>query len=636
MSLAQRRTAPEGFDTVAEDVILENGNGHIASHTPNDDDCRDSDSTQLAAIPKNDEIWRTISYDPFAQKSLQHYESFPPETTENRAAYEVSSTKRVAQVALAVLCCVLASGIVCGFAALKPILIAEGVYRSLCPADWSPPTGKESQLPCPEQDMRLNLMFILASITLNISNMLGGWVLDNYGRRTCYVLAAVILFLGSGCTALAFELGEGLGNFDGYIVGNLLLGLGGTFLFVSSYQLSHAFPRHSGLIVALVTGAFDASAAVYLFYRLAYDATGHAFKPAYFFSAFAIFIPVLILSAEFTIMPSSSYVTRGEYQAAIDRAQDATLDVHDSDDEEYAGRPRSELDRVRQRRAERRGAQLEALEAVAGNEEERRADRDAALCRQEASGVSGGEVRDLPFARQVLTPWFWLILLLTVLQMMRMNYFIATVRAQYRYMLGGDDGLAARVNSFFDVALPVAGVVTTPFIGVLLNEVPVWGTLGVLTVMIVVLGLLNIISALWAGYATVVAFVIFRPLYYSAVSDYATKVFGFATFGRIYGSITAISGVGQFIQPALDGLTHGPLHDNPVPINLVFAMAGSLISAALTLFVYVKTEQTGGKGFGGGKDLRFGEDLADEERRALLHGGGQVEAYRSVPREHTR
>lgn len=125
-------------------------------------------------------------------------------------------------------------------------------------------------------------------------------------------------------------------------------------------------------------------------------------------------------------------------------------------------------------------------------------------------------------------------------------------------------------------------------------------------------------------------------IYHHLSSDYATKVFGFATFGRIYGSITAISGVGQFIQPALDGLTHGPLHDNPVPINLVFAMTGSLISAALTLFVYVKTDETSSGMFGGRKNLRFGEDLADEERRALLHNGGRVEAYGSLLREEPR
>lgn len=614
MSLAQRRTAPEGIDTLPEDNVQDSRNGYMSGDSTIDDNRRDSDSTLHAA--KDDQIWQTISYDPFAQKPLQHYESFPPEITDNKAAYEVSTAKRAAQVTLAVFCCVLASGIVCGFAALKPILIAEGVYRGLCPADWSPSDGDEGQLPCPEQDMRLNLMFILASITLNISNMLGGWVLDKYGRRMCYILAAVILFLGGGFMALAFRLGERLGHFDGYIVGNLLLGLGGTFLFVSSYQLSHAFPRHSGLIVALVTGAFDASAAVYLFYRLAYEATGHALKPSYFFTGFAVTIPTLILAGEFTIMPPTSYVTRGEYQVAIHRAQDESLDVHDSDDETYRDRPRDLL-RARERRAARREAELEALETVAGTEAERRADRATAREREEVSGLQGAEVRDLPFARQVCTLWFWLVLVLTVLQMMRMNYFIATVRAQYRYMLGGEK-LAAQVNSFFDIALPVAGVITTPFIGILLNEVPVWGTQGVMTVLILVLGTLNVVPALWAGYATVVAFVIFRPLYYSAVSDYTTKVFGFATFGRIYGSITAVSGLGQFVQPALDALTHGPLHDNPVPINLFFALAGSVISAALTTFVYVKTRQPGSGLFGGTKSMRFGEDVADEERRALL------------------
>lgn len=119
----------------------------------------------------------------------------------------------------------------------------------------------------------------------------------------------------------------------------------------------------------------------------------------------------------------------------------------------------------------------------------------------------------------------------------------------------------------------------------------------------------------------------------SLYRDYATKVFGFATFGRIYGSITAISGVGQFIQPALDMLVHGPLHDNPVPINLVFGMAGSVISAALTVFVYINTRETGSGLFGGMKNLRYGEDLADEERRALLYDSGRVEAHGGALRD---
>lgn len=372
-------------------------------------------------------------------------------------------------------------------------------------------------MPCPEQDMRLNLFFIMASITLNMSTVLAGYVLDNHGRRVCYLLSAGILALGGGCMSLAFHLGEDAPDlFDGYIAGNLLLGLGGTFLFVSSYQLSNAFPRHAGLVVALVTGAFDASAAVFLFYRLAYEATAHAFRPSCFFLGFAVLVPLMIVAAEFALMPRYGYNTRREYQAEIEYVKDYSRDLHDSDDERFANKPREVLRETRLRRASEREAFLEAIEGVAGTEDERRADREAARERLANSGVYGF-LQSQPVSRQMMTAWFWLLLGLTVLQMMRMNYFIATVRSQYRYMLGGEEG-AEKVNALFDIALPVAGVITTPFIGVLLNEVPVYGTLGVLTVFVVVLGAFNCVSTLWAGYATVIAFVIFRPLYYSAVS----------------------------------------------------------------------------------------------------------------------
>lgn len=399
----------------------------------------------------------------------------------------------------------------CGFAALKPILIAEGVYASLCPASYTT-SGASQIIPCPEQDMRLNLFFITASITLNVATVLAGYVLDNYGRRVCYLLSALILFLGGSCMSAAFYFGEKLAGFDGYITGNVLLGLGGTFLFVSSYQLSNAFPRHSGLVVALVTGAFDASAAVFLFYRLAYDASGGKFPPATFFLLFALLVPALILFAEFALMADRAYNTRRQYQAAIARAQDQTRDVHDSDDELPSPT------KAREHRATQREARLEAIETVTGDADARYADRMQAKDRQAASGVqgilSGRSVR-----AQMATPWFILLLVLTVAQMTRMNYFIATVRAQYRYLLGGDEQAAGRVNGVFDVALPVAGVVTTPFIGVLLNTVPVWATLGVLTVLVALLGVMNCIAGSEvAAYATVVTFVLYRPLYYSAVS----------------------------------------------------------------------------------------------------------------------
>ncbi|KAK7221283.1 hypothetical protein V2G26_009286 [Clonostachys chloroleuca] len=169
-----------------------------------------------------------------------------------------------------------------------------------------------------------------------------------------------------------------------------------------------------------------------------------------------------------------------------------------------------------------------------------------------------------------------------------MNYFIATIRSQYRYMLGSEEG-GQQINQFFDAALPMGGVLSTPFIGLLLNNVSVPTTFSILTVLMVVIGVFNCIPSLWAGYVTVVTFVIFRPLYYSAISVYATKVFGFTTFGRIYGTLICFSGVVNFAQSGLDALTNGPLGGDPTPVNAVSAGLGTMIGIASTAFVAVKS-----------------------------------------------
>jgi hypothetical protein len=120
--------------------------------------------------------------------------------------------------------------------------------------------------------------------------------------------------------------------------------------------------------------------------------------------------------------------------------------------------------------------------------------------------------------------------------MLRMNYFIATIRSQYEYMLGS--GSAARqINSAFDVIMPLAGVASTPFIGILLDNISTAALMAILVAFIAAIGVFGSLPFLWAGYVNVVLFCLLRPLYYSAMSDYATKVFGFQTFGRVYGSI---------------------------------------------------------------------------------------------------
>lgn len=102
---------------------------------------------------------------------------------------------------------------------------------------------------------RLNVFFAIASTTCNVSALAVGTILDRYGPRVAGIIGSLSLAAGSALMGSAFAIPE----FDGYIVGNILLSLGGTFIFVPSFQVANAFPKWSGTIVAMVTGAFDAS-----------------------------------------------------------------------------------------------------------------------------------------------------------------------------------------------------------------------------------------------------------------------------------------------------------------------------------------------------------------------------------------
>lgn len=223
-----------------------------------------------------------------------------------------------AQVIFTILACWLASGIVFGFAALKPVLINEGVYREFC----TPEELDADVEVCYEQDLRLNLFFAVASTTCNVSALPVGTILDRYGPRVCTVIGSIFLAIGSMLMGYAFAIPQ----FDGYMIGNVFLALGGTFVFVQAYSISNAFPKLAGTIVATVTGAFDASAAVFLFYRLAYEASNRAFKPADFFFGYLI-VPVIIFVAQFTLMTPDGYNSVPQLEAKIEKAEDPTHDV---------------------------------------------------------------------------------------------------------------------------------------------------------------------------------------------------------------------------------------------------------------------------------------------------------------------
>ncbi|KAH7377301.1 major facilitator superfamily domain-containing protein [Pyrenochaeta sp. MPI-SDFR-AT-0127] len=510
-------------------------------------------------------------------------------------AFEVPKWKRLLQVFFAVIYCLFAAGVVFGYAAIKPVLLEEGVYRDQCTKE-----ELEQKVPvCYEQELRLNLMFTIAAVSTNVVALPVGTILDRFGPRVCGIIGAISITIGSLLFAFASEL-----PIDAYIPGYFFMALGGPFIFISSFQLSNTFPQYSGLILALLTGAFDTSSAIFLVYRLIYQGTNSGFAIKKFFLIYLI-VPAFIAIVQIFFMPSVSYKTVGEL---VSQAEEEHV-IHDSDDEIEDAATVQRLQDARRTHRESIVSEITSLLGTKDGAEQAKEEEK----KKNTSGVWGA-LHGRTAAQQIRTPWFILITLFTVLQMTRINYFVATIRTQYTYLFHDLDK-AVEINNFFDVALPVGGVISVPFIGLLLDNTSTTFTLSLLVTVATTIGVLGIIPQTWAAYGNVILFVLYRPLYYTAVSDYSAKVFGFATFGKVYGLIICLAGLLNFSQSALDAATHKTFKNNPVPINVILLGAALLVGIALVAFVWRKSH----------KILRENiEEEAEEAREVLMPNANQI------------
>jgi len=450
-------------------------------------------------------------------------------------------------------------------------------------------------------------MFTIAAAATNVSALPVGTILDSWGPRVSALIGSLLLALGAILFAFAQKL-----PFDGYIPGYLLLSLGGPFIFIASFQLSNTFPARSGLILSSLTGAFDASSALFLLFRLANESTKGYISAQKFFLAYLV-VPMFIAVVNLAIMPATSYKTAGELLQHVE-----TQMTEERNDQIDRAIDTAEGERqLHSRRAQRQNI-VHQIQDLLDNDTASLID-DSAFSnpvtphrvlsphpvrsqpngsraapippnapKTQTSGV-WGVLHGQSALSQIRTPWFTLITIFTVLMMLRINYFVASLHSQYTYLLGSASQ-ARSINSVFDIMLPVGGLLSIPFIGTFLDTLRTRTVLAVLVSIATAIGLLGCIPhSRGAAYANITLFVLYRPFYYTAVSDYAAKVFGFQTFGKVYGLIICLAGVGNFAQAGLDALTLKVFDSNPVPVNIGLTIMVAFVGVALVGFVSWKT-----------------------------------------------
>lgn len=482
----------------------------------------------------------------------------------------VNNKLRIIQVVCAIFWCLFAAGPIFGFAALKPILIEEKVYHEFCDGDKL----------CLAQDLKLNKMFTIGAVVTNATALLVGNILDHYGPRICGITGSILLLIGALLLSKTFPLVQ---YFDTYLSGYLFLALGGPFVFISSFQLANSFPKSSGMILALLTGAFDTSSAVFLVYRIIYQ----NIKKISIMSFFHIYlvIPVFIFLCQVFIMPQKSYKTFGTVQKLAIEGLDENGQLLEGDDGSNI------IPDINERTSllsnEERG--LEPRTSLTANGKRRKSVYEE-IVEQEITNKTGnifGILDGYAVKDQIRSPFFYIMCGFTSIQMMRINYFVATVRSQEDFLLGPE--LALKINNIFDVALPLGGVVAIPFIGLLLDNLKTVQILMILLSTSLVIGICGLFQNFYLNLIGIFLLVVYRPFYYTTVSDYSAKIFGFNTFGQVYGLMMCTAGLINYTQTYLDLFTKTFYKSNPTPINMMLISLTVIFGSWLIL--YMKSQE---------------------------------------------
>lgn len=489
---------------------------------------------------------------------------------------------KLLQITCATIWCLLSSGIIFGFAAFKTILTKEGVYSDYCLSNL-----KQFNDVCIEQDLKLNDLFTISVAVTNLMAFPVGFILDNKGPRVCGIIGSLLLLLG--CTFFIMAK-QWYPIIDSYLMGYVMLAMGGPFVFISCFQLANSFPKRSGTILGLLTGCFDTSSALFWLYRITYQKLIIGLSLRKFFTFYMV-VPLFILFCQCTFMPYETYKNTGTVAKIAEEGLDEDGQLLEGDDgRNIASDDLERMSLLNKNEIQRHTGDYETI----GNETKSLPRRKSVLetyveskLKKKSGGVFG-VLHEEDIWTQLRSPWFYLMLLFSATIMVRINYFIATVRSQETYLLGDVDA-AIEINKLFDFLLPIGGFIAIPFIGIILDNMTTLTIIIILSILSVMIGVLGLIpNSFYFNLLGITLLVLFRPFYYTVISDYCSKVFGFKTFGTVYGLLMSLCGLFNLIQRLFDKWTHTTFAMNPTPINSILVTL--TIIASLVLIDYIRNQ----------------------------------------------
>ena len=190
-----------------------------------------------------------------------------------------------------------------------------------------------------------------------------------------------------------------------------------------------------------------------------------------------------------------------------------------------------------------------------------------------------------PISKQITSTPYLLLVLLMCVYMLRFNFYIASVDDQLKQYLPEQ---ASDLKWLYDLMLPLGGVIAVAPIGWILDTFAIHNSFILLLLMGMSFGSLSMVSAYWAQVGAICIFVVMRPMFYTCASEFVARVYGFTTFGKVYGLITLTSGLFNFIQAWLLDVTRSQLNHDFTYANIGLTTAVFIFASLFPIYITLK------------------------------------------------
>lgn len=444
------------------------------------------------------------------------------------------------------------AGAVFGWATLVFVLKTEGYFSSLCVNVTVNGTTAED---CRGQDEQFSLVFTIASFMNNFLTLPNGFLFDRFGTRVARVLG--ISVYTAGMLLIAFSTPES----SVFLFPALsFIAVGGILLLMTNIQVANLFGAHRSTIITLYNGAFDSSSAVFLIVKLLFE-DGVSLQSSFLFLSGC---SVIHLFRTFVLMPCRHipYPLPENYSYGMNCG--VTLKTQENN--------------------------------IQTSEEE--------MPFQENSAQGQNTDTTERSFKSCFLSWafLWHLLWLSVMQL-RHYMFIGTLNPMLNNLATGDPGLVGRYTNAFAFT-QLCGILCAPWNGLIMDrhkgkqrqpgeserDADLKASILSLSLTALQCVLFSVCAAtplLPLQYLTFILQVLNRSFLYGGNAAFISVAFPSVHFGKLYGTVMALSAVFSLLQYPCFALIKGPLAGDPLYVNVGLTVL-SLLAFTSPLYVYLQ------------------------------------------------